>query len=183
MFHNYPHILSHRNLVLMTSFTSILFGFNALTSVLGPFIFIEHFFDVAPIYYGYMALLLGLGWFFGNISNRILFHVPPINKLRFSLSCHLLTTLVLLGSSLAGTYHLMLTMIAFIMYIYAAGLIFPLMVGEVLSLFPKLAASSNACLFASIWMAYALYTGIATFIPVNNSLIILSLVFLGYPLI
>lgn len=112
------------------------------------------------------------------VTNRILFHVQPIIKLRFSLICHFSTTLVLLGSALMGVYNLTLTIIAFFIYIYAAGLVFPLIVGEGLSLFPTLAGSSNACLFASTWIAFAIYTGIATLIPVNT-LIILSLVFLG----
>ncbi|KTD21016.1 multidrug effflux MFS transporter [Legionella israelensis] len=177
IFHNYVHIFSDRKFVMMTLFVSILFGFSSLTSVLGPFIFVKHL-GVAPLHYGYIALFFGFGWFCGNVTNRIFFLVQPISKLRFSLICHFLTTLVLLGSSLTGIYSLIPTITAFFLYIYAAGLVFPLMVGEGLALFPTLAASSNACLFASTWIVFAIYTGVATFIPLNN-LIILSLVFLG----
>jgi Bcr/CflA subfamily drug resistance transporter len=167
MWHNYRLILSNRLFFYATSLLCILFGYTSIGNVLSPFIFQTHL-HFSALSYGYIALFFGLAWFLGNVTNRLVFNISPIKKVQFSLSCHSCIILVLLITSMMGIYNASLTIVCFFILILTTGLIFPLFVAEGLSLFPQIAASANACLFSLTWIAFALYTLLAAFLPVKS---------------
>jgi len=146
-----------------------MFGYSSLLSVLGPFIF-QVGFHLSAVTYGYVALSFGVAWLMGNISNHLLFEVSLKYKARFSL----FTQLIMIGILffiVGSQYHNMwLILIPYLIIIYCAALIFPIFVGESLSMVPTLAASSNALLFSSTWLAFGLYSALATQLSVFNLL-------------
>lgn len=164
---NYAIIMSNHSYMYRTIFLSVLFGYTALSSILGPFIF-QNTLGLSAIQYGYVALSLGLAWFLGNITNRIFFDIEHKTKVIISL----LTQTIMIMVLMVFSYFEILTVVSFLIplfiIIYCAAIIFALIVSESLSQFPNLAASSNAFLFATTWLAFGAYSFYATTLPVNN---------------
>jgi DHA1 family bicyclomycin/chloramphenicol resistance-like MFS transporter len=169
IWHNYKAILSNRSFLFTTLLICSLFAYSSMNTALGAFIFQTNL-GLSAVSYGYIALSMGLAWFLGNISNRFLFSVDNHKKIRFSLVSHSILVSALLISALFGIYNIAWTIICLFLIIITTALLFPIFVGEVLSLFPTMAASSNACLFSLTWVAFATYTIIATQISVKTLL-------------
>jgi|GEM_PF-1856820 MFS family permease len=167
LIHNYAIIMANKSYMYRTLFLSILFGYTALSSILGPFIF-QNTLDLSAVEYGYVALSLGLAWFLGNLTNRILFNVEHNIKVIFSLIVQSIMIIILMTLS----YFDMITVASFLVplfiIIFCAAIMFAMLVSESLSQFPELAASSNAFLFATTWVAFGAYTFYATWLSVSN---------------
>jgi DHA1 family bicyclomycin/chloramphenicol resistance-like MFS transporter len=167
LIHNYRIIMSNKTYMYRTLFLSVLFGYTALSSILGPFIF-QNTLGLSAVEYGYLALSLGLAWFLGNLTNRFLFDVGHNIKVLVSLLVQTLMILILITFS----YLEMITVTSFLIPLFVitfcAAIIFAMLVSESLSQFPDLAASSNAFLFATTWVGFGIYTFYATSLPVNN---------------
>lgn len=174
---NYLVLLSDKRFLHASLFLSILFGYNSMITVLSSFIFQDHL-GVSALLFGYIALTFGVGWFAGNLMNRFMFDVSVTKRVSFTLGCQGIFILLLLVTALFGVYHFYLCLVCFFMLVFATALSFPLFVAEALSLFPALAGSSNACLFAMTWLAFSVYSMIAALISVD-SLIPLGSIFLG----
>jgi Bcr/CflA subfamily drug resistance transporter len=167
--HNYWTLITTRQYCLSVILLSVMFGYSSLLSVLGPFIFQSHF-HLSAVLYGYVALSFGFAWFLGNISNHLLFDVSLKVKARFSLFTQLLMIgflFVIVSSHNPGMWFIL---IPCLMIIFCAALIFPIFVGESLSMVPTLAASSNALLFSSTWLAFSVYSVLATQLSASNLL-------------
>lgn len=161
LIYNYSIIMRNKLYMYRTLFLSLLFGYTALSSILGPFIFQDSL-GLKPVEYGYVALSFGLAWFLGNVTNRILFNVNQTIKVMTSLITQMIMIMILIIFS----YFKLITVISFLIplfiIIFCAAVIFPIFVSECLSQFPDLAASSNAFLFATTWIAFGVYTFYAT---------------------
>ncbi|MDI9818755.1 MULTISPECIES: Bcr/CflA family efflux MFS transporter [unclassified Legionella] len=173
---NYSLILHNKGFMYITLLLSVMFGYTSLFTVLGPFIF-QNKFGFSPVAYGYIALSIGIAWFMGNVTNRLFFEIATHKKMMFALGLQTAMSTVLLIIASTSAISAVTTFIPVFFMVYAAAIIFPIFVGESLVYFPDMAASSNAFLFASTWIAFSLYTLIATQISVDN-LIPLALAYL-----
>lgn len=177
LIHNYQVILKHRVFLLGSVLVGILYGYTALFNVLGPFIFQSHL-HFSPLVYGYIALSVGLAWFLGNLTNRIFFSISTWLKVKLALTLHGLAVVMVLLSACFHRYDAAVILISILMLVFASAIIFPIVLGECLMLFPAMAASSNACLFSITWLGFGTYTVLATLIVVDT-LLPLGLAFLG----
>lgn len=167
LIHNYKIITANKLYRYRTLFLCFLFSYTALSSILGPFIF-QNMLHLSPIQYGYVALSLGAGWFFGNLTNRILFNVAPDHKVIVSLLMQTLMIALLILFAYCNAITVFSFLVPLFIIIFFAALMFAMLVSECLSQFPDLAASSNAFLFATCWIAFGIYTFYAASLPVNN---------------
>lgn len=177
LFTNYLQVLSNKTFRQATLFLCILFGYSAMTTVLGAFIFQEQL-QVSPVVYGYIALIFGCAWFSGNLISRFTFDIPLRQKVQITLGTHAILVTLFFITAWLGVYNLYWNMLCFAGLIFAVALTFPVFVGEALSLFPHMAGSANACLFAMTWMAFSLFSILAAGINVV-SLLPLASVFAG----
>ena len=157
-------------------FKSVIFGYTALNSILGPFIF-QNTLRLSAVQYGYVALSLVLAWTLGNLTNRLLFDVNQTSKVLVSLIVQTIMIVALITFSYLDVITVASFFIPLLIIIFCAAVMFSLFVSESLSQFPDLAASSNAFLFATTWIGFGVYTFYATSLPVNN-VMPLSLTFL-----
>lgn len=164
---NYVHIVKERSYIYPTLLVSVMFGYMSLINVLGPFIF-QNKLGLTPVGYGYIALLFGLAWFLGNVVNQIFFNSDKHIKVIASMLCQTIVLVIMYVLAHLNVMTVFTTTATIFLLIFNAAVIFPIFVGECLAQFPKLAASCNAFLFASTWLAFALYTLIATLIPVET---------------
>lgn len=176
MISRYQAILSHKNYLIGALFVSLLFGYATTFSALGPFLY-QNKLDFSAVAYGYIALLIGLAWFLGNVSNRFMLGIPDKKKIKACLALKLLVLIAFVSSASLGYYNASLITTLVFSVVYLTGIIFPNMVSECLTMFPKMSASANACFFSTLWLAYTLYTLFATQISLHT-LLPLSLTYL-----
>ncbi|CAK6715312.1 Putative drug resistance transporter, Bcr/CflA family protein [Vibrio harveyi] len=146
-------------------FYSILPAFNTVA----PFL-IQNTLGYSPVFYGYIALLLGACWLAGNFINRVTFNLQLKVKVCFSL------TLSLLAIAFGVTYQVLfgLNLIAFVIpvsiVICSLGLLFPLFLGKALSPFGHMAGIANALVFSGCWLATAAISFIASFLSSSTAI-------------
>ena len=154
-------IISRNKLFLVSSiFTACLFSATAFFNVAGPFL-IQEAMQHSAITFGHMALLIGVAWFLGNLTNRFLFHVSPVIKTVVGLIIEMLAIISLLILSQYGYFNLPTFMVPMFIIIFVNGGIFSLFAAECLTMFPKLAASANAFFFSVNWTSFSLFTVVA----------------------
>lgn len=176
LWHNYAALTKIPFFLICCIFTACLFAYTAFFNVAGPFL-VEERLNQTPIVFGHMALLIGLAWFLGNVTNRTLFHMNPIIKVTTGLLITLFAAIALLimGSNNVFTLAAFVTPMFFM--IMMSGGIFSLFVSECLSMAPQMAASANGFLFGTTWTAFSIFSVIAAFtkshtlIPIASSLL------------
>lgn len=180
LWHNYVTVVENRLFVVSTLFTACLFGYTAFFNVAGPFL-IEVALKQTPITFGHMALLMGVAWFLGNVTNRLLFHMNKTRKAMIALVITAISALVMFVLSLCGYFTVSLVVVPLFFMIMMSGGIFSLFASECLSMFRKMAASANAFFFGMTWLSFAIFTLIAaatkaqSLVPISAALFGLSL--------
>jgi hypothetical protein len=154
-------------------------SYTAIFNITGPFM-IQDVLHKSAIFYGYIALFMGAGWFIGNMISRIFLLVNIRLKSIIVLFLMALNAIMMFFVSIGYMSVITLILPVFFM-ILLAGFLFPIYVSECLSLFREQAASANGLLFSFIWLIYSLFTllgsllKVYTFIPIAICFIIISL--------
>lgn len=164
---NYKTLFSSMHFLFGAIFAGILIGYTSLFNVAGPFI-IQVALHQSPIVYGHIALLIGLGWFLGNMLNRFIFHINKTIKTKIALSISFITGLMTLILGLEGYFSLIYVVVPTVIIIMSCGSIFSIYVSECLTIFPKIAASANGALFAITWTVYSFFAFIATLLKIHS---------------
>lgn len=159
----YHHILQHREFVSTSVFAGMVMVYSTLFSIIGPFI-IQTMLNHTSIVYGRMALLIGLAWLLGNMLNRLLINIDYELKIQLGLLSTLITIVVMLVLSLDGQITLIRFIAPTFIMVLLSGFLFGITVSEGLSMFAKVAASANACLFSIVWLIFFIITVFATFL-------------------
>ena len=178
---NYHFVLSNRYFVISAFFVGVLWGYTSLFNVTGPFI-VQTIFQRSAISFGHFALSMGIAWFVGNLFTRILFRFDKKIKTQFALSFILINAITMLLLVNLGYFNVYVFTIPTFFMILITGFIFSTYVADILTIFPKLAASANACLFAMIWLIFSSFTILATQLKIH-SLLPLSLTYLAVGLL
>lgn len=177
LWHNYRHILKNRLFLVSAIFTACLFAYTAFFNVAGPFL-IEISLQKSPVFFGHMALLIGVAWFIGNTLSRLLFYVGKTTKVVTGLLVTIAAALAMLFFSTQGYFTVTLFIVPIFFMIMMSGSSFAILTAECLSMFPDLAASTNACFFGFTWTAFSLFTVVAA-LTKAHSLIPISAALLG----
>lgn len=178
---NYQLILKNVYFSMCTVFVGILLGCTALYNVAGPFL-IQMSLHESAIMFGRTALIMGFGWFLGNILNRFTFNVSIQLKAKAGLCAIFLISLIMIILSELNYFNLWVLIIPIFFITLLCGFLFSMHVAECLTMFPShLAASANAGMFAVAWIIFSLFTVIATFLKIH-SLMPLSIAYLSISL-
>ncbi len=176
MWKNYHIILSNRYFLLSALLAGMVWGYGAFFNVTGPFL-IQIAMHHSAITYGHIALWMGLAWFLGNTSSRILFNYDIETKTEIALWLTVATSIIMFIIAQLGFFNILTLAIPTFMIILLSGFIFPIYIGECMVLFQNLTGSANACLFGLIWLIFGGFTSIATLLR-GYSLIPLTLTYL-----
>jgi len=137
----------------------LFYVFIILFHLKAPFV-IEHTLGQSAIVYGHIALMMGGGWFVGNILAKQSGRFPFLQKTNVLL---LLPLIMLLVMTLINNFILTkswLMSMPIIGCTFIVGLFFPQLTGKALAFFPKLGGGANACYFAGVWIISAVIAGI-----------------------
>lgn len=138
----YKTMLVHKeyllNLVSLTMLNSALMLF----ALVGPFI-IQTKLLYSPIVFGQMALLCGLSWFIGNLTNRLFIQKSREHKIRLALKIAGIDLVVMLALALFW-FNIYVIVMPICVLLVSASVIFSNLFVHSPTLFPKFAASASA---------------------------------------
>lgn len=154
---SYKTVMTNRAFRVNAILVSFFLAYVAIFNVTGPFI-IQRVLDKSAVFYGYVALIMGLAWLTGNLTNRFFYQVSTTMKSRLFLALIMLTSCIMLLLGLFTSLSVITLVLPVFIIIYSGGLLFPAYVSECLSLFKAQAASANGLLFSFIWLVFSLFT-------------------------
>ena len=167
---SYSQIFTNKHYIVCVAFLSVLMGYFSLFSIMGPFL-VQDTLGKSAIFYGEVALLMGLAWFLGNVCNRILFRYDEGSKTNFSLVFNFIVSMLFVFYIYFNGFSVENFMIPTFLMIFASGFIFPIYISEALMIFsPELAASANGCLFSMTWLGFGVYTIVGAMIKATSPL-------------
>ncbi len=147
---------------------SLIMSFVAIFNVVGPFV-IQNLLGYSAITSGYMALLTGIAWFFGNLTNRFFYRAQWQLKCKIVLPLLVLISIFMIGLTFLPL-SLWLFMLPILLTLYLVAILFPVIVAEVLASFTKNAASANGLLFALVWLMFSFFSFIGALLKVHSIL-------------
>ena len=163
----YGSLFSHRYFVCGVLFLGVLTTFMLVFNMVVPFI-IQRELGYSALVSGRVALLAGLAFFLGNLSNRFLTRLSVNARIGLGLTIIVFSDLVLyvLGRYLALS--LLTLVLPMLLLIAMSGLILPNQVARCMALFPRSAGMANAGLFGCCWLIGSLATSLATNLRVSS---------------
>ncbi len=142
---NIKNILIHPIFLCYTVLLSLIYGgVLILFNITGPFL-IQNVLKYSVINYGYMALFLGSGYFFGCYINKLtISYVKPHKVSIIAILCGIIVsiTMICLGEFLVINLYIILIPIFILLFL--SGLIFPNMMSSCLELFSHCGGTVSA---------------------------------------
>lgn len=152
--------------IILALFYSVIASFN----IVGPFL-IQVTMHYAVITYGHIALLLGAGYFFGNVSNRFLInYIDPIRLAGITLAIAFVITLILLLLGFVVPLNLYTIVVPVIIIFYLLGHAFPNMAAEIIGFCPVKAGSINALQGSIMAAGVFVFTTIAAMLKATSQI-------------
>jgi DHA1 family bicyclomycin/chloramphenicol resistance-like MFS transporter len=158
----YLEMILHRRFVLGTICLGLLYSFLVIFSMVGVFI-IENTLGYSAVVFGKTALLMGVGWFSGNMLNRFLLHYSEAfnrYKMYMAMLISILSCVTLLLLSLICGQHLWMLCVFMFVPMVAGGVIFPNFFALCIGFFVHKSGSANALMGA----CFILLSSLCTFI-------------------
>ncbi|MBA2654958.1 MAG: multidrug effflux MFS transporter [Gammaproteobacteria bacterium] len=164
----YKKIIFSRQFVAGLLMNGVLYSFVIIFGIVGPFL-IQVVMGYSAIEFGRVALLMGVAWFMGTMSNRFLLHINLRIKTKVCLL--LMTLIVVLMLVLAlTTFNLYSVTIPTFFLFWVAGILFPNYFAHSLALFPKATGSANALFGSAIFVIAGVSSALATLLKSNSIL-------------
>lgn len=138
----YISMLSQREYLANIVTLSLLNSALMLFALVGPFL-VQKQLHYSPVVFGQMALLCGVSWFTGNLSNRLLIMVDRQTKINYALGSSLFILLVMLFMA-KFWLNLYVIMIPVCLLLVAASVIFSNLFVHSPLLFPQYSATAAA---------------------------------------
>ena len=169
IFSNAKEILSDRDYVRGLISNGLLYSVIILFAVVAPFI-IQNVLHFSAVQFGHVALLIGVAWFFGSLTNRVTIHIPPAQKIKFCLSLMLVVNVIMLLVAIISPLKIYTFMIPICFLTYLGGIVFPNYFSNALALFPTKTGSANALMGAAVFMIPSIISAFGTLLKSNTQL-------------
>ena len=156
----------------------VFYSFLVVFSVVGPFL-VEKVMHHTPIFYGRVALLMGIIWFAGSLISRWLTRFCSITVLPKLCLFSIIASIVVLIYIFSAPLSVLNLIIPTLILVLMAALTFSFSFGASLSLFPKMGGSNSAATGALLSVGTGTISSIAVVLK-TNSAIPLFIVFLGF---
>lgn len=164
----YKEILFHRVVLKGIILNGLLYSMIILFATVGPFL-IQNVLHYSPVEFGRVALLIGLAWFLGAMTNRFLIDVRYETKATICLWSTFVIAVITLFATLFLPLSIYLIVIPILMMLYICGIIFPEHFAKGISLFPHAAASASSLFAAIVFLIPAVISSLGTFLRSNSS--------------
>lgn len=165
----YKKMLADKGYLVAIIINSTLYSLIILFAIAGPFL-IQTVMHYTAIEFGYIALLTGLAWFLGGLTNRFVIHISHRKKsiicswIIFIIAC----TAVVLNFIIPLNIYLIVLPVLMILLI--GGIIFPNNFAYAMALFPKSTGSANALFGGFLFILTGLSSGVGAYLKSTSSL-------------
>ena len=140
-------VISHKEFMSLVFAMGVAYALIVTFNVLGPFL-IQDVMGHSALFFGNLAIFLGLSFIPAPILCRFLLNHFPVNKLFFTaIHICLILTIILFGLSFYYSMSLMLLTIATMVVYFACGFVFPLSSGKGLSMFHHISGTAAAVMY------------------------------------
>jgi Bcr/CflA subfamily drug resistance transporter len=173
----YRAILSHREFYSGFMINGALYSIVILFAAIAPFL-IQRVLHYSAIEFGHMALLTGLAWFIGTVTNRFLLQVPSYIKIKTALWGMLITAVLALLFVAEIPLNIYTIMIPACILMIMGGIIFPNNWARGMELFPQSSGSANALFASFVFLIPSLVSALGTFLK-STSVIPLTITYIG----
>lgn len=163
-------ILTHKKfmalVIMMGAVYSLIIAFNTV----GPFL-IQTKFNYSPIFFGHIALLLGIVFLFSTFICRYLLRTETVENLFliFINSFFVFAIMSLVLEYILGN-NIVLVIIASSLMFFICGFIFPMSMGKGLSLFRHIAGTATATMYFINILMTSITAFILSFISIQNAI-------------
>jgi len=165
----YSEILLNRKFLDGLLIDGLLYSLILLFAVVGPFL-IQTALHYSAAQFGHIALLVGLAWFLGAMTNRVLVNVDLVIKSRLSLWGMLFMILVMIAFSIFMPLNIYFLLPPLLMMIGLGGILFPNYAARAMTLFPKTTGSANALFGGFLFMISGVASALGTFLKSTHAL-------------
>ncbi|MDT3425875.1 Bcr/CflA subfamily drug resistance transporter [Paenibacillus forsythiae] len=148
------------------------FGYASVVifNTMGPFL-IQSVLGYSSVFYGYIALVLGVSYFFGSIGNRAsVGRYSIMSILLFGLLSGSLFSLVMIMLELAVGVNLLSIIIPVLLLVFVCGFIVPNTLARSMELFSHLAGTASSVFGSLSGVIVSLVTAGASDLKVNSQL-------------
>ncbi len=141
---NFSLILTHRLFIGSAALMGITYSWLIVFNTLGPFL-IQTSLGYSSIYFGHIALLMGLLFLFGTmLCRRLLKNISPESFISYAILFCMIIAVLGLGASFIAPRNIWIIVVPSLGMFLGCGLIYPAAMGKGLSLFRHLAGSGAA---------------------------------------
>lgn len=173
-------LLRDRSYLIGILCLGLLYTMLILFGVVAPFL-IQNVMHYSAIHFGYMALLTGLSWFLGNITNRFMIHVKIENKVKSCLSIMLVVSLIMLIFALKDSISIYDIILPTLLLYFLGGLVFPNLFAQNIAIFQHIPGYANGFMGASIVLIAGLGSGVGIMLK-SHSQVPLTLAYVSITL-
>ena len=158
---------NYRTLLTDIQFVSSLFLLGLISSliilfnIVAPFL-VQVQLKLTSISYGNLAFLIGVAWLLGNIASRFFIAKPIRARLKYAIFGLLLSAVFMVIVSQTVPLSRLSLGLGTWFVVFFGGFIFPIFVGYNLARYRHMASTSNALLFAGIWVVCSGTTSLAS---------------------
>lgn len=165
----YQQILFHKEYIFGLLINGILYSLVILFGIVGPFL-IQIVLHYSPVQFGHVALLMGLAWFLGTMTNRILIDVPLHAKAKICLWAIFIIALIMLSLSLLLPLNIYAIVIPMFVMFWINGIVYPNYFTRNLVLFPTMTGSANALFGSFVFFIAGVSSAFGTLLKANSAI-------------
>lgn len=178
---NLIEVFSHREFIAMVLMMGSVYSMIIAFNIIGPFL-IQTQFHYSPVFFGYMALSMGVAFLTATLVCRHLLTQHTVKRLFF---IFINTTFIVALCAVAISYFFQTSIIWLIIVsaymFFAAGFIFPMSMGNGLSFFRHIAGTASATMYLVNILITSLTGFVLSFFTVSTiiPLLLVYLVFMS----
>jgi MFS transporter, DHA1 family, multidrug resistance protein len=167
---NIKYVATHPIFLSSSLIAALIYSILVIFNIVGPFL-IQDILHYSVISYGYLALLLGVGYFLGSLVNRFLIHHFHASSIVFfSILASLIVGLTMIIVDALFTMTLYTILLPTFMLFFLSGLNFPNAMTRAVGLFPQMAGLTSAIFGLIIATGTFLLAGFAIVLKTETQL-------------
>ncbi len=165
---NYTTVLSSWS--YMKNVTGLLLAFTIINvfNIVGPFI-IQVELHHSPLFYGHLALLVGIAFFLGSLLNRVLMHILKINQvILFAIILSIVVSSIALIIAVNTGLTILMIIIPVLLIIFCMGMLYPNYSANCSSMFRSIAGTAAAVRGVVSMISAAMIMSLISVIKINE---------------
>lgn len=165
----YKKILSHKEFLSGIAIDGLLYSLILLFAVIGPFL-IQTRLNYSAVQFGHTALLVGLAWFIGAMTSRLLVNIELEIKAKIVFLCMLFIAMIMIALALFLSMNIYSIVIPVLLTVWLGGILFPNYAARAIFLFPETTGSANALFGAFVFMISGTGSALGSFLKSSDQL-------------